>query len=262
MNVVASSVLETIEQKVQITFYFIPNTPEDIISSAQGYLRGFSQVKNVELITQDEALLSFTDRYRDDETILSSIDELGENPFGPSLIVSTYSTDDFEFLADAMQTPEYSQYIKEQDYTDFEQVVQKIESLSNKMEYGGFCLAALFSLIAILIIFNTIRVAIYVHRDEIAIMKLVGANDWFIRGPFVLEALLYSLISTLVIALIMFISIGVTSEQMTGFFGPAADKIIDYFQVNAFVIFGLEFIGIAFLSLLTTGFAMRKYLKI
>jgi len=262
MNVVASSVLETIEQKVQITFYFIPNTPEDIISSSQGYLRGFSQVKDVELITQDEALLSFTDRYKDDETILSSIDELGENPFGPSLIVSTYSTNDFEFLADAMQTPEYSQYIKEQDYTDFEQVVQKIESLSNKMEYGGFGLAALFSLIAILIIFNTIRVAIYVHRDEIAIMKLVGANDWFIRGPFVLEALLYSLISTLVIALIMFIFLGATNGQMTGFFGPAADKIIDYFKVNAFVIFGLEFIGIAVLSLLTTGFAMRKYLKI
>ncbi len=262
MNVVASSVLETIEQKVEVTFSFTTTTPGNIVESAQGYLRGFSQVRDVEYVSGEEALTAFTQRYQNDEVILSSLDELGENPFGPSLVVSTYSTQDFEFISDAMETPEYSQYIEEQDFTDYEQVISKIEALNTKIKFGGFGLALLFGLIAILIIFNTIRVAIYVHRDEIAIMKLVGANDWFIRGPFVLEALLYSIVSTIVIVVIVFTALSASSSQMISFFGESGGGIIQYFKENAIVIFGFEFLGLAMLSLLTTGFAMRKYLKI
>ncbi|MBU4315428.1 permease-like cell division protein FtsX [Patescibacteria group bacterium] len=262
MNVVADSVLETVGQKVEVTFYFLPNATEDIVASAQGYLRGFSQVRDVQFVSKEDALNSFTQRYQNDEVILSSLSELGENPFGHSLVVSTYSTEDFGFIVDAMETPEFSSYIKEHDFTDYQQVIEKIELLNKRIRYAGFCFAALFGLIAIMIIFNTIRVAIYVHRDEIAIMKLVGANDWFIRGPFILEALLYSLLSTLAIVIIIFVALGASHVQMIGFFGDAGEQIIQYFKDNAIIIFGLEFAGLAMLSLLTTAFAMRKYLKI
>ncbi|OGL97198.1 hypothetical protein A2317_02935 [Candidatus Uhrbacteria bacterium RIFOXYB2_FULL_41_10] len=261
MNVAAKAVLEAVEQKVEITFSFLPETSESIVTSAQGYLRGFSQVRDVQFIPSDEVLANFQDRHQADEVILSSLDELGENPFGHSLVVTTYSTEDFEFIREAMETPEFSQYIKEQDFTDYQLVIEKIKSLNTRTRYFGFGLAALFSLIAIMIIFNTIRVAIYVHRDEIAIMKLVGANDWFIRGPFVLEALLYSFLSTLVMVAIVFAVFGALQIQMTLFFGDAWQGTVDYFRDNAFIIFGLQFATLALLSLLTTAFAMRKYLK-
>src|SRR3989339_12565 len=241
MNVAAKAVLEAVEQKVEITFSFLPETSESIVTSAQGYLRGFSQVRDVQFIPSDEVLANFQDRHQADEVILSSLDELGENPFGHSLVVTTYSTEDFEFIREAMETPEFSQYIKEQDFTDYQLVIEKIKSLNTRTRYFGFGLAALFSLIAIMIIFNTIRVAIYVHRDEIAIMKLVGANDWFIRGPFVLEALLYSFLSTLVMVAIVFAVFGALQIQMTLFFGDAWQGTVDYFRDNAFIIFGLQF---------------------
>ncbi len=261
MNVVAESVLEAVEQKVEVTFYFTPDASEDIVTSAQGYLRGFSQVRDVEYVSADEALELFKERHADDEVILSSLDEVGDNPFGHSLVVTTQSTDDFDFISDVMETPEFTPYIKEQDFTDYEQVIEKIETLNTRIGYAGFALAGLFGLIAIMIIFNTIRVAIYVHRDEIGIMKLVGANDWFVRGPFILEALLYSFCATVVMIAITFGLLGASRNQITDYFGDAGESIFSYFQDNALFIFGWQFLALALLSLLTTAFAMRKYLK-
>ncbi|MBT3230890.1 ABC transporter permease [Candidatus Uhrbacteria bacterium] len=261
MNVVADSVLEAVEQKVEVTFYFNTETSEDIVTSAQGYLRGFAQVRDVEYVSADEALDLFRTRHVDDEVILSSLDEIGENPFGHSLVVTTQSTDDFAFIAEAMETPEFSSYIKEQDFTDYEAVISKIEALNTRIGYAGFALAGLFVLIAIMIIFNTIRVAIYVHRDEIGIMKLVGANNWFVRGPFILEALLYSFCATILMVAITFGILGASRGQITDYFGDASASIFNYFQENALFIFGWQFLALAALSLLTTAFAMRKYLK-
>lgn len=261
MNVVADSVLQAIEQKVEITFYFTPESSQEMVASAQGYLRGFSQVRDVEFVSSDEALEIFKERHAGDEVILSSLNEVGENPFGHSLVVTTQSTDDFAFIAQAMETPEFASYIKEQDFTDYEQVIEKIQALNTRIGYAGLALATLFGLIAIMIIFNTIRVAIYVHRDEIAIMKLVGANDWFVRGPFILEALTYSFLATVIMMVMLFGALSAAKPQMSGYFGDASVTIFTYFEQNALVIFGLQFIALALLSLLTTGFAMRKYLK-
>lgn len=261
MNVAANAVLSAVEEKVEITFSFLPETSESIVTSAQGYLRGFSQVRDVQYLSSEQVLANFVENHQGDEVILSSLDELGENPFGHSLVVTTYSTEDFDFIQEAMQTPEFSPYIKEQDFTDYQQVIEKIKSLNTRTRYFGFGLATLFSLIAIMIIFNTIRVAIYVHRDEIAIMKLVGANDWFIRGPFVLEAILYSFLSTLVMVVIIFAIFSASQNQMLLFFGEAWDNTVGYFRDNAFAIFGLQFAALALLSLLTTAFAMRRYLR-
>ena len=261
MNVVAESALEVVEQKVEVSFYFTSEASEDIVTSAQGYLRGFSQVRDVEYVSAEEALELFKERHADDEVILSSLEEVGDNPFGDSLVVTTQSTDDFEFIAEAMETPEFSSYIREQDFTDYEQVIAKIESFRTRIGYAGFILAGLFGLIAIMIIFNTIRIAIYVHRDEIGIMKLVGANDWFVRGPFILEALLYSFCATIVMVAITFGILGTSRNRILEYFGDAGDSIFAYFQDNALFIFGWQFLALAILSLLTTAFAMRKYLK-
>jgi len=261
INVVADSALEVVEQKVEVSFYFMPEASEEIVTSAQGYLRGFSQVRDVEYISAEEALEIFIERHADDEVILSSLEEVGDNPFGDSLVVTTQSTDDFEFISEAMETPEFSSYIKEQDFTDYEQVIAKIEAFRTRIGYAGFILAGLFGLIAIMIIFNTIRIAIYVHRDEIGIMKLVGANNWFVRGPFILEALLYSFSATIIMIAITFGILGTSRSQITEYFGDASNSIFAYFQENALFIFGWQFLALAILSLLTTAFAMRKYLK-
>lgn len=262
VNILADAALQSIERKVEVSVYFEPETSDDIVQAAQAYLLGLTQVRDVKFISATESLESFRERNADNPIILSSLDEVDGNPFGPSLVISANSADDFPFILEAVDTPEYSPYIKEKDFTDYEVIIERINALSGRIRIGGFALASFFSLVAILIIFNTIRVAIYVHRDEIAIMKLVGANDWFVRGPFLLEAIMYSAIAVaLMIAIAAFV-LGALEPWVINYFGDVDVSLESYFMDNALVIFGSQLILLSILSLLTTMFAMRRYLRV
>ncbi len=261
LNVIGTNALEVIEQKVEVTIYFESEASEGVVQAAQGYLLGMSQVLDVMLLTADESLEAFTERHADDESILASLDEVDGNPFGHALVVRAESSDDFEYILEAIETPEFSGYIKEKDYSDYEQVIERIESLSTRMRIGGMILAAFFVLIAVMIIFNTIRVAIYVHREEIGIMKLVGANDWFVRAPFLVEALLYSLIATLVVAGLTMLALNFVTPYVISYFGDIDVNPFKYFWDSGLLIFGAQFVGMSILSLVTTWIAMSRYLK-
>ena len=262
VNVVAQEVLESVEERIEVTIYFEPEASEDLVKSAQGYLRGFNQVRNVTFVSAEDELESFRERHSNDPVVLASLDEIGENPFGNALIVSTHSTDDFAFILEAIETPEYSSYIKEKDFTDYEAIIERIDALSLRVRMAGFALAGLFAFIAVLIIFNTIRVAIYVHRDEIGIMKLVGANDWFVRAPFLLEAILYSLKAAEIMALLMWFFLQVSGSWLTEYFGESHEDVAGYFIENGIELFLMQFAALALLSLLTTAYAMRRYLRV
>ncbi len=262
MNVLAEAALDSIEQKVEVSVYFEPDTSEDLVKSVQGYLIGLPQVRTVEFISEDDALESFKDRHKDNPVILSSLDEVDGNPFGHALVISAHSANDFPFILEALDTPEYSPFIKQKDYQDYETIIERINSLSFRVRVGGFILAAFFSLVAIMIIFNTIRVAIYVYRDEIGIMKLVGANDWFVRGPFLVEALMYSLFATLIVVAFALFGLGTLEPWLATYFGDTDMTVVNYFRDNAWLIFGSQFLALSILSVLTTMFAMRRYLRV
>jgi cell division transport system permease protein len=262
INVLASAALQSVERKVEVSLYFTPEASENTVKSAQGYLLGLSQVRDVQFVSADESLKIFSERHADNPTILSSLEEVGGNPFGASLVISAVSPDDFPFILEAMETPEYAPIIKEKDFTDYAVIIERIKTLSERVRLGGIMLSIFFALIAVLIIFNTIRVAIYVHRDEIAIMKLVGANDWFIRGPFLLEALLYSLVAVTLIAGGMLFLTSAFEPYVASYFGDINVSVAQYFQENALVIFGAQLLALSALSLLTTMYAMRRYLRV
>jgi cell division transport system permease protein len=262
LNVIADGALQAVEQKIEVTFYFTADASEDIVQAAQGYLNALDQVREVTYVSADEALASFKERHADNEVILSSIEEVGGSPFGHALVVSAHSSDDFAFISEALETPEFAPFIQEKDLTDYETIIERIATLAKRVRIGGTVLAFFFSLVAILIIFNTIRVAIYVHRDEIGIMKLVGANDWFVRGPFLLESLFYSLLAIGIIVLISFLLLGQFDSNINNYFGDIDVSVMSHFKENGFIIFGAQFVGLAFLSLLTTLFAMRRYLRV
>lgn len=262
INVLADAALRSIEQKVEVSVYFVPEASEDLVKSAQGYLLGLTQVREVDYVSADEAIEQFKSRHADNPVILSSLDEVEGNPFGHALVISAHSADDFPFILEAVDTPEFSGFIKEKDFTDYELIIERIRSLSSRIRIGGIVLAGFFGLIAVLIIFNTIRVAIYVHRDEIGIMKLVGANDWFVRGPFLLEALMYSAFATLVIILAMYFTLEGLEPWIANYFAEVDVSAREYFIDNGVVIFGAQFVALSALSLLTTMFAMRRYLRV
>lgn len=262
MNVLADSTIKSIEDKVQVEVYFNAGTSEGIQKSVHGYLSALPQVRDVAVIPAAKSLEAFKNLHADDPEILAALEEVGGNPIGDSLLISANNPADFEFILAALDSsPEYAPYIKEKNYADHKAVIERLSGFSDKVRLGGLGLAAFFALISILIVFNTIRVAIYVHRDEIAVMKLVGAQDWFVRGPFLLEAVFYSAAATAIMAAGVALILKFLEPQIRSFFAGVDINLSAYYWENAWLIFGAQFLALAALSMITTLFAMRKYLK-
>ena len=262
LNVVTDRAIESVEDRIEISVYFKSSANNDRVADAGGYLRSLAQVRDVEVITADEALVKFEDRYASDSLILSSLEEFGENPFGPALIVKAKSADDYQFILDALDNPQFRDDIREKDFSNYEQMINRIRSTTDRIRLFGLALSAAFLIIAMLIVFNTVRIGIFVHREEIGIMKLVGATNWFVRSPFLIESIVYSFIATAAVAAIMYPVVGFMEPRFDQYFDGGSTHLVDYFIQNGFMIFGIQFLILTFISVVSTVFAIRKYLKV
>lgn len=262
VGVLAEGALRAVEEEIQVVVYFNPGTSVEIQQSVRGYLLGLPQVRTIDSITADEALANFRENNANNPTVLSALDEVGGNPFGDAILISAQSPDDFDFILEAVQRPEYTKFIKETNYTDYQDAITLLDTITSRLRWAGLALTGFFGLVSMLIIFNAIRIAIYVHRDEIAIMKLVGAHDWFVRAPFLLEGIFLSLIATAAVAAVVLGMAKGLDIPLVQYVGNTEVSLWQYFSSNALMIFGAEFLALALLSVLTTAFAMRKHLRV
>jgi cell division transport system permease protein len=122
-------------------------------------------------------------------------------------------------------------------------------------------LSAFFALISFIIIFNTIRVAIYTQRIEISIKKLVGATNWFIRGPYLVVALVFSIISTGLSALTVVYAVRAVDPHI-GLMFQNQGFLTEYLFSHIILLFGVQFAAVLFLTIVSSLFAMRKHLRV
>ena len=125
-----------------------------------------------------------------------------------------------------------------------------------------FIISLIFILVAVLTVFNTIRMGIYVHRKEIGIMRLVGANNWYIRLPFIIEGLLYALFSCILFWVLMYLFLHFFGPKINQFFAEINFDIQAYFAGNFLYVFGFEFIIIAVVNVISSLIAMGRYLRV
>ncbi len=262
LNVLADASVKSVEGRVQVTVYFTQDASLDVAKNTQAYLLGLSQVKEVTYVPAEEALAEFRVEHATDPVILGALDEVDGNPFSQALTIRAYNAADFPFIVQALDAPEYQPFIQEKSYDTYESALRVLTNVSEKVRLGFLVLGLFFGFIAVLIVFNTIRVAIYVHRDEIGIMKLVGANDWFIRGPFFVESIAYALTATLIMAGIVAGTLALANPALTAFFQGVDVNLMAYYSSQWLPLFGAQFGVLALLGLGTTVFAMRKYLRV
>lgn len=261
MNLAADAAIKNIENRVDISVTFKIGAGEDSVQNTASYLRSFSEVRDVLIVTPNEALESFKIKHVDNLTVLSSLEEVGGNPFGYELIVKAESTDDYPMILEALDHPSFRDQIETKDFSNHETVLSQLSDAANKARWFGLTLFALFLAIAVLIVFNTARVTIFIYREEIAIMRLVGATGWFIRLPYLIEALMFSFLAVLISAAVM-IPVSLALDPVFTSYFESASQLKDFFIGQALLVFGLEFAGAALICLLSTAFAMRKYLRV
>ena len=263
VNAVMNQAIKLVESKVDVSVYFKPAVLEEQIVAVQSHIIELPYVKEVRHVTKSEALANLREQYKDSPLILESLKELDNNPLGDTLIVNTYETKDYQKVIDVLRaTPEYSVLIDSQSFDDNSYIINKLEQISTQVTRIGWGVTIFFALISLLVIVNTIRIAIYTHRDEIGIMKLVGASNTFVIGPFIGEAILYATLGSFVTFGLAYLVAGFSDPYIVGLLGQTDFTLLSYLNDNILYIFGGELLGIVSISVIATSLALRRYLRV
>ncbi len=257
--------LDQVTEKVDVRIYFTTDASEEQIGDVKARLMGLPQVKSVTYTSRDGALQEFRDKHAGDQLTLQALDELGTNPFGASLSVVAKDTSQYQAIAEQLSEGsgllgDASGSVDKINYYQLKDSIDKLNNIIGWTNTVGFWLSMVFILMSCMIVYNTIRLAIFVYRDEIAVMKLVGASNMFIRGPFIVEAMLYAISATVVTLLIFYpATIWVTKKTVFFFEGM---NIHAYFMSHFFELTGILILSGVVLAVISSLLAVRKYLKI
>lgn len=264
VNIITQVAIGVVEEKVNVSIYFYPNIIETQILEAKTYLSSLAQVKEITYVSQQEALEKFRKEHQNDNIIIESLNQLESNPIEATLQVKAKKLSDYPEIIQILTGSKYNQLVAEKNFDDqkIKNYIAKIQTLSDNARKIGLLVSGVFILIALLIVFNTIRVAIYTHQQEITIMKLVGATNWFIRSPFLIEAIFYGVIACSISVIIVYPLLNFLQPQIERFFLSDEFNIIQYFNSNFWQIFGLEILVITLLNIIGSSIAIRRYLKV
>lgn len=265
MSAILTSSLREIKNKVDINVYFTPVASEEDILSTQKTLENLPEVASVVYTSRDQALEDFKNRHQNDEGALTALDELDDNPLGASLNIKAKDPSQYAGISDFLQgknilSPEGSVIVEKVTYSQHKVAIDKLTLIINAVHRLGFILSLTLVLVSILITFNTIRLAIYISKEEIAVMRLVGASGSYIRGPFVIGGIMYGLVSG-IITLIIFYPVTFWLGKITKNFFIGLD-LFTYYVKNLGMI-SLMILGSGIIiGAISSFFAVRRYLKV
>jgi cell division transport system permease protein len=263
LNQLLDTSLSTLQSKVDINVYFVPDAPEEEVQRILSAVEALPEVAQATFTSREEALEQYRERNQDNAISLQALEELDENPLGANIAIQARETSQYESVASfleeqrELEQPQV-QVIDEINYARNKESIDTLTSIINATERASFIIMGVLLIAAVLITFNTIRLAIYTSREEIAIMRLVGASNMFIRGPFMLQGIMYGFLSGL-LALLMFYPMLIWLGPRTATFFEM--NLFDYYVANFGEIFGL-LIGIGIiLGLVSSIFAVARYLR-
>jgi len=259
------SVLNTIKNQVDINIYFMPDAPEKDIKAFAQDIKNRPEIKELTLKSREDILKEFKERHSNDELTIQSLDELGTNPFGATLAVRAKDPSQYESIAKYLDTKinalnKNGKIIEKINFTDSKKAIDTLNSIIRSSKQIGIIVLSFLIIVAILIVFNTIRLAVYTNKNEISVMKLVGASDWYVQGPFVIEGALYGFLSALLTLAVLYplsIYLAVPSEQFLGNFNTYEFFITHLTKIIS-VLFG---VGVL-LGVVSSYLSVRKYLDV
>jgi cell division transport system permease protein len=261
VDMATQSAVSLVKEKIDVSLYLKPDAEEDKILALKSEISNFSQVKEVKYISKAEALENFKAKRQANPEILEALKVLGKNPLSPSLIIKSKNIDQYDELITNLNKID-SDIIESRNFDDHKESLAKINAISRKINEIGVLISFIFVVITLLVVFNAIRVAIYTHKREIGIMRLVGASNWFVRSPFLVSAIIYALLGVLIIIAIFYPFLVIVQPYVETFFSGYDINLVGYFNNNFINIFGMEFLGAVFINILASYTAIRRYSKV
>jgi len=249
------------EERVDISVYFKKDVQEDEIFRVEKELYNFSkEVKDVQYISQERAKEIFIQRHENDPLYLEALEEVGNNPFLASLNIKAESPVFYAKVSDFLTQGPFKDLIEKVSYYENERIINKLFTLISTVEKTGIFFSLFLIILIFLINFNTVKLTILSFKNEISTMRLVGASNWFIRTPFIIQGLFYGLTSILIVNIIFFSSLGFLSKGVQLWL--LNFSLLNYFQTSFLTLLFWQIIFVLILCVFSSFFAVRKYLKI
>ncbi|OGI79080.1 hypothetical protein A3F19_01100 [Candidatus Nomurabacteria bacterium RIFCSPHIGHO2_12_FULL_37_29] len=255
--------LNVIKDKVDVTIYFNVDAPEDKIMLLKSSLEKLPEVANISYTSADEALKLFRDRHSNDYPTIAALDEIGNNPLGAYLNVKAKEISQYESIANFMKSDNAlvlgsANIIDKVNYHQNKLVIDRLNNIIRSAQKLGFLITLLLIIISIIITFNTIRLTIFISKEEISVMRLVGASKMRVRGPFMVEGAIYGIIATLVTLILFWPITAWLGGNMTNFLGF---DLYHYYIANLFQIFAIVLLSGILLGMISSFLAIRRYLN-
>lgn len=258
---ISDNAVRAVKEKVDLSLYLKSEALESEIFELKLKVNASDRVKSVRYISKQEALDSFRERNKNNPEILQALFELGKNPLSPSLIISPSEVETVPELIEELKSLD-SNIIESRDFADNRMILEKIDNITKRIDDIGIFIIAVFIITSLLVIYNSIKVAVYTHKKEIEIMRLVGASNNFIYLPFLLSSIIYTLVASLIIISITFPLLGILQPYLEVFFVDYSINVVSYFVNNFWSIFGWQFLGITLINVLASYLAVKKYAKV
>ncbi len=265
LSALLSYTLQQIQNKVDVTVYFTTSAAEGDVLNLKDQLEQNPEVAQVTYTSAADALSQFTTRHAGDQLTLNALNELGSNPLGASLDIKAVNPADYPDIVNYINNDQGlnvngTSIVDHINYYENETIINRLTSTIHTTEQAGLIIVIIFALASTIIALATIRLAIYSSRDEIAVMRLVGASNAYIRGPFIVAGVLAGIISGFIALLIYSPAIWYIGSNYSSWLGGF--DILSYYLQNFLMIAGIILGSGILLGGFASYLAVRRYLRI
>ncbi len=253
---ISEEIVRDVEEKADISVEFNLAAPEERIYKVKGELKEEFDLTEIEYLSREEVLNNFKDRHQDDPIILEALEEVG-NPFSSVLNIKAGKVQDYRDISDYVRRS-YSDIVSDIDFYGRKEVIEEIFSLTHRFQRSIIIAGIVLAVIAVLIVLGTTKLSIYSLSEEIRVMRLVGASNWFIQGSFLTQGFITGLIASMISFFFLFFFSFAIYQGYNIFNIDLEKHIID----NLSLILSLQLGTGVGLSLLASIIAVNRYLKV
>lgn len=260
VNFLSGVVVSGLEGKVDVSLYFKEEATDTDIAAVRSDLEALNTVARVDYVSRDDALAAFKERHAQDALIQESLAELESNPLQASLNVKATDSGQYASIVNFLEAHKLRTVIDKINFYENEAVIGRIQRISGSMQQGGMIATLVLAVIAVLVAFNTIRLTIYNQKQEIEVQRLVGASNWYIRAPYLVEGALYGSFAALIATVVWYGAAGALSPKIA-LVMPGV-SLIGYFGGNALQIILLTLTAGIGLGVVSSLVAIRRFLQV
>lgn len=256
---VAEHLIISIQEKADISVFFKEDSSEEEILKLREELAKNSEIKDIDYVSKKSALEKFIERHKDESGLMKTL-SLFENPFLAHLNIALFKAEQYPALVNFLENSDFFSLIEEINYPGRKSIISQIFGLTENVKRVGIIASIILGLVAISVAFSTIKLAIFNSREEIKIQKLVGASNWFIRGPYLIQGFLAGFFATLFSLLFTASLLYFLSPKVESFLSDFS--LLNYFLSNFSTILLIQLATGIGLGVISSYIATRKYLEV